>query len=73
MESTRFTINKDDLTAIGKGALIAAGGALLTYITSYVTSTDFGQWTPVIVSVWSIIVNVSRKYLSGEVTEKPMD
>lgn len=65
MESQRFTLNKSDILKIVRGAGYALAGALLTYITSIVTHTDFGSWTPVIVSVWSIIANAGTKYIGG--------
>ena len=46
-----------------KGAGIAALGAILTYFTSYVTHHDFGMYTPLVVSLWSIAVNYARKWI----------
>jgi hypothetical protein len=45
--------------AIGAG--VAAGGAALTYLTEYVSGTDFGAFTPVVVAGLSILANVLRK------------
>ena len=42
-------------------------GALLTYLSEFVTKGDFGQWTPVIMTLWAIFVNASRKFLTGPV------
>jgi hypothetical protein len=50
---------------VGKGALIAAGGALLTYITTFISGTDFGAYTPVIVAGWGVVVNVAHKYIEA--------
>ena len=34
--SPRFTLNKTDVTKLGKGAVIAAGGTLVTYLVGLV-------------------------------------
>lgn len=65
--SYRFTLNKEDLKKIAIGAGIALAGALLTYITETITSVDFGEWTPIVVAIWSILANAARKFLVGEV------
>ena len=62
--SERFHLAQEDLKRIGKGALIAAAGALLTYLADALPSIDFGSWTPVVVSVFSILVNIARKFLT---------
>ena len=59
----KFTFTKENLIKIGRGALIACGGALLTYVASYISSTDFGQWTPIVVAVGSMIINAGREFL----------
>jgi hypothetical protein len=64
MESKRFSINKDDLKKIAVGALVALGGALLTYVTETLVQVDFGQWTPLVVSMSSVLINTARKFLA---------
>ena len=59
----KFTFTKENLIKIAKGAGIAVGGALLTYLTQYISSTDFGQWTPVVVALGGIIINAGREFL----------
>ena len=61
-------LGKIDFKKIGIGAGIAMTGALLTYLTQVVGGLDLGEWTPIVVAVWSIIVNALRKILDG-VTE----
>lgn len=61
----KFTFGKQDLISLAKGLGIALIGAALTYLTAYVSKTDFGQWTPVIVVFWSVIANVVRKSADG--------
>lgn len=62
--STKFQLNKQDLQKIGTGALVAVGGALLTYLTQVVAQIDFGDFTPVAVAISSILVNVGRKFIA---------
>lgn len=65
-ESKQFSLNKEDAKRIGIGALVAVAGAMLTYASSVVTNTDFGIWTPIIVSLWSVVANTARKFVVGE-------
>lgn len=65
--SIKYSLNKHDLTRIAIGAGVALAGALLTYVSETITSIDFGSSTPLVVAFWSILANVARKYLSGEV------
>jgi hypothetical protein len=65
MESKRWSLNKEDLKKIAIGAAMALIGALLSYLTEIVGQIDLGQWTPVVVSGWSILANVIRKLIAG--------
>ncbi len=65
MESKKYSLNKEELGKVGRGALIAIGGALVTYSAEIVVQIDFGTWTPIIVSISSILINAARKYLAG--------
>ena len=65
VQSKRFQLNKQDLSKIGKGLLIAAVGAILTYVTDMIPNVDFGEWTPVVVAAWSVIANTVRKLLAN--------
>jgi ABC-type antimicrobial peptide transport system permease subunit len=62
-ESGKYQLNKEDLTKLGIGALVAVGGALLTYIADTIPGIDFGVYTPVVVAVASILINAARKFL----------
>ena len=64
--SPRFQLNKEDGKKILVGASIATGGALLTYILEVLPNVDFGELTPVIVAVLSILINAGRKFLEGK-------
>jgi hypothetical protein len=61
--SKRFCLCKEDMLKVGKGALIAVLGALLTYISSEITSVNFGELTPIVVAGWSILANLGRKWI----------
>lgn len=71
--SSRYTLSRLDSKKIAIGAGIAVGGALLTYLTEVISNIDLGQWTPIVVSIWSIVVNVARKWLAGPDQPTPSD
>lgn len=60
-----FTFTKENLIKIAKGAGIAMGGALLTYLASFISETDFGIWTPVVVAIGGILINAGREFLKN--------
>jgi hypothetical protein len=64
VESPRFKIDLVGLKKIGKGALIAGGGAVFTYLAEAVPGLDFGEYTPVIVAGLSILINAGIKFFS---------
>jgi len=61
--SESMKISKADLLKVGKGALIAGSGAILTYLTSAITTLDFGAYTPMVVAGFGILVNFLRKLI----------
>ena len=62
--SKKFRLNAIDWKKIGKGALIAIAGTLLTYLTDLIPTIDFGVYTPVVVAWFSIFVNFANKWIS---------
>lgn len=65
-KSTRFHLNGDDWRRIGKGALLAAGGAVVAYLTSEVLpsldqSTLMGA---TLAAIASTLLNLARKWLA---------
>ncbi len=56
-------INLEGLKKVGKGALIAGGGAVLTYLAEAVPGIDFGAYTAIAVGVFSVAINFFRKLL----------
>ena len=65
-KSGKFELNKKDLKKIGKGVLIALGGALLTYATDIIPLVEWGEWKPVIVAFSSILINAGWKLLKSK-------
>lgn len=63
MTSKQLSVSKEDLIKVGKGALIAGGSAILTYLTSAITSLDFGEYTPIVVAGFGILINFLRKFI----------
>ena len=57
-------MKKEDLISLAKGAGIAAAGAVLTYVSAWVSGADFGTMTPAVVAVFSVLANAARKYLN---------
>jgi len=67
MESKKFALNREDVSSIGKGLFIACAGATVTYLSEVILKIDFGAYTPAVVALCSVIVNIVRKYLSGHI------
>lgn len=63
IKSKPFQLSKEDIKKVGKGAVIAVSGALLTYITELIPTIDFGAYAPLIASIWAIIVNLAWKFI----------
>lgn len=64
-----MNLTKDDLIAIGKGLVIAVIGAALTYLSTFIAGHDFGSWTPLVVALWGVIVNIIRKWIDEPVAK----
>ena len=62
--SEPLKLNKQDGIKIVKGLGIAFAGTALTYLAEVIPGINFGKWTPVIVAVNSVIVNVVRKLIT---------
>lgn len=59
----KFTFTEENIYKVLRGAGIALGGALLTYLAQFFASTDFGVYTPLVVAVSTILINAGREYL----------
>ena len=75
--SQQYSLNKTDLAKIGKGALIAVGGALLTYLTAIVSDINFTinyqdtalNLTPFVSAILSILINTGWKFIENQKTK----
>ena len=66
MQSKQFTLNKKDALKIAKGAGIAIGGALLTYLAQTLPNVDFGAYSALVVALASILINAGLKFIEGK-------
>lgn len=63
IQSPKFKIDSVGMKKVGKGALIAGIGASLVFLVENVSSIDFGEYTPFIVAISAVLVNLARKFL----------
>lgn len=56
-------MNKTNYKKIGKGLLIALGGAGLTFLADQIPGLDFGQYTVFVAAGLSALINAGREYL----------
>jgi len=63
MISKQYSLIKQDLVKIGKGALIAGTGVACTYILENIGNINFGDWTPIAVGIISILTNTILKFV----------
>lgn len=61
MGSTPGKLDGTDWKKLGKGILIAAGGAAVTYLSQWASETDFGVYTPIVTAAAAFAVNFIRK------------
>lgn len=65
-QSAKGSLNKNDLIKIGKGALIAIAGTLLTYAAQVVPGIDFGKYQMIVAPFLMIIINAGLKWYAGQ-------
>ena len=63
-KSEEYTLITQDIKKISIGALIAAGGAAVTYLIDAIPSVNLGQYTYVVMPILSVLLNAVRKYLT---------
>jgi len=68
--SPNWALIKPDFRKIGIGVSVALLGALATYLEDTIPGLDFGQYTPVVVAINSILVNAIRKFIVSSVYVK---
>jgi hypothetical protein len=62
---TSFSFAGINWGKVGAGIGVAVAGAVLTYLTAFIPTLDFGPaWTPVVMLFWSAIATVARKWIS---------
>lgn len=66
MKSRKFKLNKTDLTKIGTGALLAGVGAVLAFLVEAIPNVDFGDYSPLVVALFSVLANAFRKWVAGK-------
>lgn len=59
-------LNKENGKKILRGATIAMGGALCTYLLEIIPGLDFGSLTPMVVGIISILINTIRETLKNK-------
>lgn len=59
-------MNKTQLKKIAKGAGIAGGGAVLTYLLGELPNVDFGAYTALAVAIFSTLINTGLKFLESQ-------
>lgn len=64
--SKKYQLNKKDLKSLAIGFLIVLAGSALTFVSENVGQIDFGVYTPFVVAVAALLVNVGRKFLAGK-------
>lgn len=60
-----FAFDSVTLKKIGKGAIIAGLGAAAVYGLEAVMTMDFGEATPMIVALASILLNAVKEFVKG--------
>lgn len=61
--ANQFKLDKKDGLKILKGAGIALGGALLTYIAQILPDVDFGAYGVLVGALASVLINAGMKFL----------
>ena len=64
--SPSLSVNKEDMTKVGKGVFYAAMGGALTYASEIVLHIDWGEWTPIVVALASVLSNFAWKFLRNK-------
>ena len=70
MMQEQFKFDKETLLKVGRGCLIAGGGAGITYLLQELPKIDFGQWTPAVVGIASIALNTLWQWFKGDKNAK---
>lgn len=71
--SSSLSLNGNDYKKLGVGLAIAVTGAIITYITEWISGASFGEATPLIVAGWSVVVNIIRKFIADKQPQEEPD
>jgi hypothetical protein len=63
---TSFTFKGINWGKVAAGAGVAIVGALLTYISAWITGQDFGSYTTIVMAIWTVLANIGRKWISDQ-------
>ena len=64
-----YQFDKTTLIKIGKGALIAGGGAAGLYLLGWLGELDYGAaYTPIVAAIIPILINAVKEWMKGEKT-----
>ena len=63
--SKKYELNKVDLLKAGRLFLVALAGTFLTLLTQFVGDFNFGDWTPLVATAVSALVEVGRRFLTN--------
>jgi uncharacterized membrane protein len=61
---TSFTFKGINWGKVAAGAGVAVAAALLTYISTWINGQSFGDYTTIVMAVWTVIANIARKWIS---------
>ena len=64
-------MTREQTASVARGALVAAVGAALTYLSEWASNTDFGQWQPIVAAVLAVATNAVRKWAETPPPELP--
>ncbi len=67
--SPAWSLDTTDWKKIGKGALIAFGGAALVSLGEWITTGTVQPWKSALIAAASVGINAVWKYLQGEAEE----
>jgi hypothetical protein len=68
--SKSFAVDKSDLLAVAKNALLVGVAAVLTYIGENISSVDLGSATALVVPVVVVAINTMVKWVKDNTAKK---
>lgn len=62
---TPVKFSLEDVQKLGKGMVISAADAALVHLGDNIASVNFGTWTPLVVTIVTVMVREARNLLHG--------